>query len=179
MYHVGSTFTCFHLSSFFFPWHFFLFLVTLRAVGGEAPAAAAIAPKIGPLGLSAKKISDDIAASTKAYKGLRCTIRLTVKNRQATVEIVPSASLLVIKALKEPERDRKKDKGLGVLHNGNITLDALVEMAKSHRARSRASTLAGTAKELLGTALSVGCTVDGKSPRDITAAINDGTIQIE
>ena len=121
--------------------------------------------------------ADDIAAQTKAYKGLRCTVKLTVKNRQAAIEVVPSASLLVIKGLKEPERDRKKEKN--ILHNGNLTLAAVIEMAKSHRARSRSANLAGVVKEILGTALSVGATVDGKSPKEITAGINNGTIKVE
>ena len=29
-------------------------------------------------------------------------------NRQATISVIPSASALIIKALKEPPRDRKK-----------------------------------------------------------------------
>lgn len=69
-----------------------------------------IAPKIGPLGLSPKKVGEDIAKGTKDWKGLRVTVKLTIQNRQAQVSIVPSASSLVIKALKEPPRDRKKDK---------------------------------------------------------------------
>lgn len=36
------------------------------------------------------------------------TVRLTIQNRQAQVEVVPSASALLIRALKEPPRDRKK-----------------------------------------------------------------------
>ena len=69
-----------------------------------------IAPKIGPLGLSPKKVGEDIMKNTKDWKGLRVTIQLTIQNRQAQVSVVPSASSLVIKALKEPPRDRKKDK---------------------------------------------------------------------
>jgi large subunit ribosomal protein L12e len=33
-------------------------------------------------------------------------------------------------------------------------------------------------KEILGTAFSVGCTVDGKSPRDIIAAIDAEEIEL-
>jgi len=36
------------------------------------------------------------------------TVKLTVQNRIAKVSVIPSASALVIKALKEPPRDRKK-----------------------------------------------------------------------
>jgi len=36
------------------------------------------------------------------------TVKLTVQNRQAKCTVIPSAAALVIKALKEPVRDRKK-----------------------------------------------------------------------
>ena len=113
------------------------FLVTLRVTGGEGAATAALAPKIGPLGLvsiwslnapseresdsnqnfpfpckpqAPKKISEDIAKNTTEWKGLRITVKLTIQNRQAKIEVLPSASSLVIKALKEPPRDKKKVK---------------------------------------------------------------------
>lgn len=72
-------------------------------------AASSLAPKIGPLGLSPKKIGEDIAKETaKEWKGLRVTVKLTVQNRIAKVSVIPSAASLVVKALKEPTRDRKK-----------------------------------------------------------------------
>lgn len=83
--------------------------VYVRATGGEVGAASSLAPKIGPLGLSPKKVGEDIAKETaKEWKGLRVTCKLTVQNRQAKVTVVPSAAALIIKALKEPVRDRKK-----------------------------------------------------------------------
>ena len=36
------------------------------------------------------------------------TVKLSVQNRIAKVSVIPSAGALVIKALKEPIRDRKK-----------------------------------------------------------------------
>lgn len=55
------------------------------------------------------QIGEDIAKETaKEWKGLRVTCKLTVQNRQAKVTVIPSAAALVIKALKEPVRDRKK-----------------------------------------------------------------------
>ena len=41
---------------------------------------------------------------------MKITVKLVVQNRQAKVEVVPSAASLLIKALKEPPRDRKKVK---------------------------------------------------------------------
>lgn len=82
----------------------------LRVYGGENVPPAIVAPKVGKLGISPKIVTDAILKATGPYKGLRVTVKVAVQNRQATAEIVPSASTLIIKALKEPARDRKKTK---------------------------------------------------------------------
>lgn len=82
----------------------------MRAVGGEPGSAAVLAPKCGPLGVSPKKVGDDMAKATKDWKGLKVTVKITIQNRQATCEVIPSAAVLLIQALKEPVRDRKKTK---------------------------------------------------------------------
>ena len=127
------------------------------------------------MGLSPKKIGDDIAKTTKKdWAGLRVTVRLVIQNRQAKCEGVPSAAALIIKALKEPPRDRKKVKH--VPHNGNITMDDIYEIARVMAPRSMSKTFSGTVLEMLGTAVSVGCTVDGKHPKDVQQEIHDGEI---
>ncbi|KAJ1679270.1 hypothetical protein EV182_002388 [Spiromyces aspiralis] len=153
-------------------------IITLRTTGGEVGASSALAPKIGPLGLSPKKVGEDIAKSTKDWKGLRVTVQLTVQNRQAAVSVVPSASSLVIKALKEPPRDRKKDKN--IQHSGNLSLEDVIGVARTMREadKSFSRELKGTVKEILGTCYSVGCTVEGESPKDIQEKIDDGLIEI-
>lgn len=77
----------------------------------------------------------------------------------------------------QPERDRKKGPK-NVKHTGNITMKQVIEIARTMRFKSLAKELTGTVKEILGTAYSVGCTVDGKHPRDVLAAIDDGEIEI-
>jgi large subunit ribosomal protein L12e len=89
---------------------------------------------------------------------------------------VPSASSLVIKALKEPPRDKKKEKN--IKHSGNLTLDQIVEIARKLQFKSYAKSLEGVIKEVLGTAFSVGCTVDGQSPKDISDQIGAGELEV-
>ncbi len=120
----------------------------LRVTGGEVAATAALAPKLGPLGLPPKKVAEDIAKETQDKKGLRLTVKLTIQNRQAKVSYVPTASSLLIHALQAPVRDRKKVKN--IKHNGNLTLNDVIEVAQTMRNRSLAATLAGTVKEILG-----------------------------
>ena len=141
----------------------------------QVGAASSLAPKIGPLGLSPKKIGDQIAAATKKdWLGLKVTVQLAVQNRQATVSVIPSAGSLVIRALKEPLRDRKKEKD--IKHDGNLALDDVYEIAREMRPRSCAKFFSGTVKEILGTCFSVGCTVDRKHPSEVQKMIDDGEI---
>lgn len=87
---------------------------------------------------------------------------------------MPSASSLVIKALKEPPRDRKKEKN--IKHSKSIPLDEIIEIARKMRFKSLAKELKGTVLEILGTAFSVGCQVDGRSPKEISDEIKSGEI---
>ncbi|VFV43111.1 ribosomal protein l12-like, partial [Lynx pardinus] len=104
-------------------------------------------------------VGDDIAKATSDWKSLRITVKLTIQNRQAQIEVVSSASILIIKALKEMPRDRKKQKN--IKHSGNITLDDIVSIIWQVWYPSLTRELSGTIKEILETALSLGCSVDG------------------
>lgn len=145
------------------------------------------------MGLSPKKVGEDIAKATGDWvwlttrifwnnylttrqKGLRVTVQLTIQNRQAAVSVVPSASSLVIKALKEPPRDRKKEKN--IKHSKSVSLEEIIEIARIMRPKSLARELKGTVKEILGTAFSVGCQVEGRSPKDVSDDIENGEIEI-
>jgi len=122
--------------------------------------------------------------------------------------MVPSSSSLIMKALDEPIRNRKEEKdsassvlsaamlkyvsyvvlgGLlvvvvvvvaSVVHNGNITLDQVIEIARTMRPRSMARTLAGTVREILGTCFSIGCTVNDMHPRVLGDQIKAGDVPI-
>ncbi|KAK7839842.1 large ribosomal subunit protein uL11 [Quercus suber] len=116
--------------------------VYVRVTEGEVGAA------INPLGLSPKKTGEDIAKETaKDWKGLRVTVKLMIQNYQAKVSVVPSATALVIKALKDPKYDWKKTKN--IKHNDNIPLNDVFEIAKVMKPRSMAKDLSGTVKDIL------------------------------
>eukprot|EP00999_Lentomonas_sp_LEN2_P000965 NODE_1971_length_685_cov_13.338710_g1921_i0.p1 GENE.NODE_1971_length_685_cov_13.338710_g1921_i0~~NODE_1971_length_685_cov_13.338710_g1921_i0.p1 ORF type:complete len:166 (-),score=20.97 NODE_1971_length_685_cov_13.338710_g1921_i0:137-634(-) len=149
-------------------------IIYIRVVGGEVPGGATLAPKCGPLGLAPKKVGEEIVKATQDWKGQKVTVKLTVQNRKAVPEIVPSASALVIKALNEPVRDRKKTKN--ILHDGNIPLEKIYEIARDMRFKSMAREFKGTVKEILGTCNSVGCKVEGESPKVLQERIDSGSL---
>merc|ERR1712188_22270 len=147
-------------------------VIMVRVPGGEVPPVPALAPKVGPHKLSPKSVGEDLCKATKEWKGMRVTCKLLVQNRKVTVEVVPSATALLIKALKEPPRDRKKVKNIS--HDGNISWDDIYEVARTMRPRSNAKEFKGTVLEVLGTCRGLGCTIDGEDAEDCTAAIHDG-----
>ena len=68
----------------------------------------------------------------------------------------------------------KKEKN--IKHTKSIPFDEIVSIARTMREadKSLAKDLSGTVKEILGTAFSTGCQVDGKSPKDVGDAIDSG-----
>jgi hypothetical protein len=56
-------------------------IVIMKVVGGEVGSASALAPKLGPLGLSPKKVGEDIQKATLEWKGIKVVVRLSVINR--------------------------------------------------------------------------------------------------
>jgi large subunit ribosomal protein L12e len=58
-----------------------------------------------------------------------------------------------------------------ISHDGNISLDDVIAIARIMRPRSMARELKGTVREILGTCQSVGCTVDGDSATDMLAKV--------
>ncbi|KRH92741.1 40S ribosomal protein S2 [Pseudoloma neurophilia] len=149
--------------------------VYLRCVGGEVPGAT-LAQKVGPLGIPAKVVGEDIKKATMDYKSLKINVRLAIKDRKATIELLPSTATLVLKALNEPARDRKKEKN--IVHDGSITMIDVVEISRKIKERSLSNKFEGTIKEVLGTCVSIGCKIDGKSPKDVIADIKSGQLRL-
>lgn len=127
-------------------------------MGGEAPNAAQIAPKLSPLGVNPKKVGDDVMKLTKEWKGIKVMIELRVANREAQVTVIPSAAAQVIKAMGEPGRDRKKNKIRNIFawkhwiekHETNLTMEQIKDIATQMKARSKAKDFKGVCKEILG-----------------------------
>lgn len=103
-------------------------------------------------------------------------VQLKCQNRAAEIIINPTSSALLIKELGNYERDRKKVKNIN--HKGNLTLEQVKKVAKVIEEKSMAKNFAGTVKQVLGTCLSLGCTVDKQSPKEVIAKITRGEIKV-
>ena len=151
-------------------------VIKVRVWGGESGVTAKLAPRLGPLGVNSGQVGQQVAKATEKYKGFRCTVQITIIDRQPTIEILPSTSTLLIAALQEPHRDRKKTKN--VKHSGSLSIDTIIDIARQMRFKSMSKTLAGTVKEVLGTAQAMGAQVDGQDAKAVQKKITNGELQI-
>ncbi|VCX39487.1 unnamed protein product [Gulo gulo] len=137
-------------------------VIHLSCTHGEVCTTSALAPKLP-------------CWATRDWKCLKITVKLTIQKRYVQIGMVTSASYMIIKALKEPPRDRKMQKN--IKHSGNVTFDGIVNIAQQMLHQSLARELSGTIKGILGFAQVVGCSVDGCHPHDIIDDINSGAVE--
>lgn len=147
----------------------------VRVVGGEVPGAS-FSQRVGPLKIPGKVVGEDVKKlTTKEFNQQKVHVLLKVKDRKAVCEVMPSTAQAIIRELKEVREVRKKGAEKAPRpHNGSLSLNALFKIVAEARPRSRANSMKGTMKEVLGTARSVGCTIEGKSPSEITTAVSSG-----
>ena len=130
--------------------------VSMKVVGGEAPSNAVLSSKLSPYGCNPKKAGETILKGTKEYTNIRIYVKLSIQSREIkNIEVFPTCSAYIIKALKEPVRQRRKVKGAVYQHKGNLTLEQIKTIAKNMTEKSLSRELKGTVKEVLGTCVAV------------------------
>ncbi|RLG19035.1 50S ribosomal protein L11 [Nanoarchaeota archaeon] len=139
--------------------------IDVMVEGGKATPGPPLGPALGPLGVNAGKVVAEINAKTKQFEGMKVPVKVIVhEDKTFTIEVgVPPASQMILK-------EAKLDKGSGKAGSevvGDISLEALVKIAKSRMDKTLAKDVRAAVKELLGTCLSMGLTVNGKDPREI------------
>ena len=148
-------------------------IVELLVSGGQATAGPPLGPALGPLGLNIMAVVNRINELTRDYAGMKVPVKVAVdvENKEFEVSVgTPTASALVVSEL-------KIEKGSGTPNAakvGNLSIDQVVRIAKIKRSELLAQTLKGAAKEMLGTCVSMGVTVDGKDPREVQKEIDEG-----
>jgi len=148
-------------------------VVELLISGGEATAGPPLGPALGPLGVNTMAVVNQINELTKDYAGMKVPVKVIVDLENKTFEVTvgtPTASALIVSEL-------KIEKGSGTPNTekvGDLTMEQVVRIAKMKRPELLAHTLKGASKEMLGTCLSMGVTVEGKDPRQVQEEIDAG-----
>ena len=141
--------------------------------GGKASAGPPLGPALGPLGVNIMQVINTINDKTKQFSGMKVPVKVIVDSKTKNFEIqvgTPPASSLILKEL-----SLEKGSGSAGTHKiGNITVDQAVKVAKMKQDNLLGKELKQKTKEVIGTCVSLGVTVEGKKPKEIQKAIDEG-----
>jgi len=147
--------------------------ISSLVTGGEASAGPPLGPALGPMGVNILQIISAINEQTKEFKGMKIPVSVLVDTDTKKWEIevgIPSASALLLK-------DAGIQKGSGTSGTewvGEVSADMIAKIAKVKLETSYANSLKSVAKQIVGTCVSLGIKVEGKTPKEFTAEINEG-----
>ncbi len=147
--------------------------ISSLVTGGKASAGPPLGPALGPMGVNIMEVIKAINEKTKDFEGMKVPVTVSVfpDTKKWEIEVgIPSAAALVLK-----EAGLQKGSGTsGTDWVGDIGMDTVVKVAKTKLEKSYASSIKSVSKEIIGTCLCLGIKIEGKSPKEITAEINDG-----
>jgi large subunit ribosomal protein L11 len=148
---------------------------TIKALveGGKASAGPPLGPALGPMGVNIMQIINTINDKTKEFEGMKVPVKVIIdpktKNFDIEVGTPPAASLIL------NEMGGEKGSGSPSKHKiGNITIDQAIKVAKMKFDSLLGKDLKEKTKEIIGTCISMGVTVEGKNPKEIQKAIDEG-----
>lgn len=139
---------------------------------GNATPGPPLGPALGPLGVNIKEVIDQINKQTQDFKGMKVPVTISVDDSRKftiSVGVPPTSSLLLSEAGVE--------KGSGTPNTeivGNISLDQCIKVAKMKQSAMLAINLRNAVKEVVGTCISLGLTVNDEGPKKIIEDINAG-----
>jgi len=147
--------------------------ISSLVTGGEASAGPPLGPALGPMGVNILQIISAINEQTKEFQGMKIPVTVSVDadTKKWEVEVgIPSASALLLK-----EAGIQKGSGTsGTEWVGEVSADMIAKIAKVKLETSYANSLKSVAKQIVGTCVSLGIKVEGKTPKEFTAEINEG-----
>ena len=148
-------------------------IVNALVTGGEASAGPPLGPALGPLGINILQVVNTINEKTKDFPGMKVPVKVEVdsETKKFTVEVgIPPTAALIFK-----ESGINKGSGTaGTNFVGNISMDSVVKIAKMKVDVSYAQDVKSTAKEIIGSCLSLGIKVDDKVAKDVYADVTAG-----
>jgi len=147
--------------------------ISALVTGGKASAGPPLGPALGPMGVNIMQVIQAINEKTKDFEGMKVpvTVLVDTDTKKWDIEIgIPSAAALILKEA----GIQKGSATSGTEWVADIGIDAIVKVAKTKLESSYASSLKSVAKQIVGTCLTLGIKIEGKTPKELTAEINDG-----
>jgi len=147
--------------------------ISALVTGGQASAGPPLGPSLGPMGVNITEVISSINEKTKDFEGMKVPVTVSVDPETKKWDVIigiPSSAALLLK-----EAGVQKGSGTtGTDWVGDIGIDAVVKVAKTKLESSYATSLKSVTKSVVGTCVPLGIKIEGKTPKEITAEINEG-----
>ena len=141
--------------------------------GGKATAGPPLGPALGPMGVNIMQVINKINEKTKEFTGMKVPVKVIIDSKTKDFEIevgTPPAASLILNEL-----GLEKGSGSPSTHKiGNLTIDQAIKIAKMKYDNLLGSEIKQKTKEIIGTCVTLGVNVEGKKPKVIQKAIDDG-----
>jgi large subunit ribosomal protein L11 len=147
-------------------------VVEVLVPGGKASAGPPLGPALGPLGINVKAVVDEINNKTANFNGMQVPVKVEVddkKNFTISVGVPPTTALI----MKECGLEKGSSEPNAQIV-GDLSLEAAVRIARMKFDKMLSYELKTAIKEVVGTCVSVGVTVEGKPPKEVFALIDAG-----
>ena len=141
--------------------------------GGKANAGPPLGPALGPLGVNVMQVVNAINEKTKHFDGMKVPVKVIVDPKTKSFEIevgTPPVTALILKEL-------GIEKGSGNPREekvGNLSMDQVIKIAKMKYGDLLGKDLKRKVKEVIGSCVSIGVNVEGKSPKEVQKEIDEG-----
>ncbi len=147
--------------------------ISTLVTGGQASAGPPLGPALGPMGVNVMQVITAINEKTKDFEGMKVPVTVSIdpSTKKWEIEVgIPSSAALLLK-----EAGIQKGSGTPTTNwVADVKFDTIVKVAKTKLGASYATSLKSVAKEVIGTCVSLGVKIEGKTPKELTAEINAG-----
>ena len=138
--------------------------------GGKASAGPPLGPALGPLGVNVAQVVAKINELTSDLNGMQVPVKVKVKSRtEFEIEVgTPPTSALILKELEVEKGSANK------IVIGNLSMEQVIRVASVKRKGLLSRTIKSATREVIGTAGSMGVTIDGLSSKEAQLAVSSG-----
>ncbi len=141
--------------------------------GGKATPGPPLGPAIGPLGINMMQVVEQINQKTADFDGMKVPVKVIVDvdSKEFQVEVgTPPTTALIMDELKIEKASQ--DPGLDKV--ADLKIEQALKIARMKFDALLSNDYKNAAKEVIGTCVSMGITVEGKDPREVQQEIDQG-----
>ena len=147
--------------------------VEILIEGGKATPGPPLGPAIGPLGINMMQVVEQINSKTGDFAGIKVPVKVIVdvgtKEFEIEVGTPPTTALIldelnIEKGSQDPGMDKVAD----------LSMEQALKIARMKYDSLLSNDYKMATKEVIGTCVSMGLTVDGKDPKIVQKEISEG-----